>query len=334
MSMNLWILLFFTLLNIVAYADKIELEFKQKWIVPHKEKFQQTRIGGLSGLFYQEGKIYAVSDDRGRFGPARIYEFSLERKNNEFVLKPQDVIFLNSQKKSKDYVLLDLEGLVFWNKQWILSSEGDLNKKPRVLPEILSFAKGQLSRNFVSLSNEFLPTESNILNHGLKNNMAFEGLTMDPLKKQLYLLSESNLLQDKNSSENVSSYLLTYDLDSKKLIQQRKIYFETGMQLFLYFGASEITYWKDNKFFILTRGVAFSSEAKFDCALWYLDLDEEHEEILKPKMIYDFKITKQVQNYEGMTFFKDSSGVEYLVVVSDDNFDKAETTEFIFFKVK
>lgn len=322
------------LLAVTVNAEKVEVEFKQKWIVPHKEKFQQTRIGGLSGLFYKDDKIYAISDDRGRFGPARIYEFLLERKNNEFTLNAKDVIYLNAQKKSKDYVLLDLEGLVFWNNQWVISSEGDLGKKPRILPEILSLSKGKLARNFINLPSDFLPTESSILNHGLKNNMAFEGLTLNPGTNQIYLLSESNLLQDKNTNENVSSYLLSYDLSSKKLIQQRKVYFETGMQLFLYFGASEITYWKENKFFILTRGVSFGSDAKFDCALWVLDLDESADEILKPKMIYDFKTAKLVQNYEGMTLFKDALGGEYLVVVSDDNFDKSEVTEFIFFKVK
>jgi 3-phytase len=320
--------------SVIACADKVEVELKQTWNIPHKEKFKQTRIGGLSGLFYQDNKIYAVSDDRGRFGPARIYEFLLARKNNEFSLKAEDVILLNPQKKSKDYVLLDLEGLAFWQHQWILSSEGDLNKKPRISPEILSYNGERLGRNFVSIPSEFLPNASGMLNHGLKNNMAFEGLTIDAAKKKLYLLSEADLIQDKNSGENVSSYLLAYDLESKKFLQKRKIYFETGLQLFLYFGASEITYWKDNKFFILTRGVSFSSGGKFDCALWLLDLDESENEILKPKMIFDFKAAKLVQNYEGMTLFKDPAGVEFIVVVSDDNFDKAEFTEFLFLKVK
>lgn len=320
--------------SIIAFADKFELEFKQTLSLAHKEKFKQTRIGGLSGLFYKDSKIYAVSDDRGRFGPARIYQFLLERKNNEFSVKAEDVILLNPQKKSKDYVLLDLEGLAFWQNQWVLTSEGDLNKKPRVVPEILSFDGGRLRRNFVSIPSEFLPNASGILNHGLKNNMAFEGLTIDSAKKKLYLLSESDLIQDRNSQQNVSSYLLSYDLESKNFQQKRKIYFETGMQLFLYFGASEITYWKDNKFFILTRGVSFSSGGKFDCAIWLLDLDESEEEILKPKLILDLKSAKLVQNYEGMTLFKDLAGSEFLVVVSDDNFDKAESTEFIFFKVK
>lgn len=313
--------------------EKVGLELKQKIALQHKEKFKQTIVGGLSGLFFHQQKIYAVSDDRGRFGPARIYGFQLEKNKNQFSLKLEELISLQSVKKSKNYTLLDLEGLIFFDGKWIVSSEGDLNKKPRVRPEILSFSQEGLQRNFVSFPEEFLPNESGVLTQGLKNNMAFEGLTLDKDKNQLVLLSESSLIQDKNSEENVSSYLLNYDLNTKKFLTKKKIYFETGAQLFLYFGASEITYWKENKYFILTRGVSFNSDTKFDCALWFLDLEASSESILKPKLIYDFKTDKLAQNYEGMTFIKDANE-EYLVVVSDDNFDRTETTEFLFFKVK
>lgn len=316
-----------------VWAEKISFELKQKIILQHKEKFKQTIVGGLSGLFFHQQKIYAVSDDRGRFGPARIYGFQLEKNKNQFSLKLDELVSLQNPKKVKQNTLLDLEGLVFFDTGWIVSSEGDLNKKPRVRPEVLAFSQQQLQRNYIHLPEEFLPNESGILTQGLKNNMAVEGMTLDKEKNQLVLLSESSLIQDKNSEENVSSYLLIYDLKTKKFLAKKRIYFETGTQVFLYFGASEITHWKDNKFIILTRGVSFGSDSKFDCSLWLLDLDIASENILKPKLVYDFKTDKLGQNYEGLTFVKEATD-EFLVVVSDDNFDRTETTEFLFFKVK
>lgn len=325
----IWIILCWV--DLFAEASTVEMELKQKVTIPHRSKFNKTIVGGLSGLFLKENMLYAVSDDRGRFGPARIYEFSIAKRNQNFDLKISGVKTLTTTKKIKDYNLLDLEALIYWENKWVVSSEGDLHHKPRIQPNILAF-DGKLKSDYIKIPDEFLANSQGILNKGLKNNMAFEGMTIDSDKK-LYLSSESNLIPDKLSAENINAYLLTYSLESLNLLETRKLYFETGIKIFVYFGVSEITYWKERKFFILTRGVTLSSDLSYDCQLWLLDLEQNDKGILSPQLIYDFKENKLTQNYEGMVVMR-SDGIEYLIVVSDDNFNKLENTEFLFMELK
>lgn len=320
--------------------NKVEFEVKQKITMPFKLKYKNTFLGGLSGLKYEANSLFAVSDDRGRFGPPRIYEFKVLKNKNDFNLKIESVLLLTKKNKLKSFHLLDLEGLEFHQGKWLLSSEGNLHSKPRVVPDVLSFVpeasanRDGLKSNWLKIPDEFLPNGSGVLNKGLKNNMAFEGMTKDSSK--LYLLSESNLLQDKSEIENVSSYLLSYSLESKELIQQQKIYFNTGAKFFLYFGASELIFWKEKKFFILTRGVGLSAELAYDCQLWLLDLDDKNQMeagIIQPTLLLDLKAEKMDQNYEGLALYKDGQD-EYLIIASDDNFNKLEKTEFIFLRMK
>jgi 3-phytase len=342
---SLLILLFIRLLLFleISYGvekTKIEFDVKQKITMSHKLKYKNTFLGGLSGLKYEGNSLFAVSDDRGRFGPPRIYEFKILKNKSDFNLKVESVLPLTKKNKLKSFQLLDLEGLEFHQGKWLLSSEGNLHSKPRVIPDILSFApessanRDGLKPNWLKIPDEFLPNSTGVLNKGLKNNMAFEGMTKDSSK--LYLLSESNLLQDKAEVENVSSYLLSYSLESKELIQKQKIYFDTGAKFFLYFGASELTFWKEKKFFILTRGVALSAELSYECQLWLLDLDNKNQmetDVIQPTLLLDLKAEKMDQNYEGLALYKDVQE-EYLIIVSDDNFNKLEKTEFIFLRMK
>ena len=187
--------------------------------------------------------------------------------------------------------------------------------------------------------------------------MAFEGMTSK--NEVIYLLSESNLIQDsanKLDSEKksqIDSYLILYDFKSKKWQNEYHLHFENQDKIFLYFGASEITYWKENKFFILTRGIKFSTDLSYDCQLWLLDLDQlgaaNNKELLYPKLLVNLADKDARQNYEGMAIipkeqikkniskfgFKDGQIVnsDYLILVSDDNFNKHEKNEFLLFKI-
>ncbi|MCK6598163.1 MAG: esterase-like activity of phytase family protein [Bdellovibrionaceae bacterium] len=345
-------------------VSELKIQLMDRYILSSKMKWKNTVIGGLSGLLYKDLSLFAVSDDRGRYGPPRMYQFDFEINNGQRLkVIPKEVFELAPRKVRKNSKQFDLEALLFFKNRWIFSSEGNLNTKPRTQPEILYGSEVYREpfrlnlESFLLLPEKFLANESGVLKKGLNNNMAFEGMTSKD--EVIYFLTESNLIQDSldklNSTKKnqIDSYLILYDFKSKKWKNEYHLQFENNNKNFLYFGASEITYWKENKFFIITRGIKFSADLSYDCQLWLLDLAQsastEDKGLLYPQLLLNLTEKDAKENYEGMAVltreqikkniskfgFKEGQNVnnDYLILVSDDNFNKHEKNEFLLFKI-
>ncbi len=71
------------------------------------------KIGGLSGLVFNNGQLYAVSDDKYFFGPTRILVNNLTYSNDKFSLDPQRYIYLEDiygKKRKRKYTVTTKEG--------------------------------------------------------------------------------------------------------------------------------------------------------------------------------------------------------------------------------
>jgi uncharacterized repeat protein (TIGR01451 family) len=174
-------------------------------------------LGGLSGVTYDavNNRYYAISDDRSQFGPARFYTFNLDPAT----LATTGVSFTGvttlKDANGNTFALnsLDPEGIALsGNGTIFVSSEGearpDLGASRVTNPFIKEFSltTGQEIRSF-TVPTKFLPkiqdtNGDGIVNAGdtqtagIRNNLAFESLTITPDQQTLFTATENALFQD------------------------------------------------------------------------------------------------------------------------------------------
>ncbi len=167
-------------------------------------------LGGLSGVTYDVAKnqYYAISDDRT--SNARFYTFTLNPVTN-------DVTFTNvvqlKDASGNPFALnsLDPEGIALTqNGTVFISSEGEANpaagRVSNPFVKEFSLATGTEIRS-LTVPTKFLPkvTDTNgngivdtgdTQTAGVRNNQAFESLTISPNQKNLYTATENALFLD------------------------------------------------------------------------------------------------------------------------------------------
>ncbi|MDB9309469.1 5'/3'-nucleotidase SurE [Aphanizomenon sp. CS-733/32] len=182
---------------------------------------QQVALGGLSGVTYDavNNLYYAISDDRS--SNARFYTFTLDPVTNAVtftnVVQLKDI---NGNPFAANS--LDPEGIALTsNGKVFISSEGevrpDLGASRVTNPFIKEFnlTTGQEIRS-LAVPKKFLPvvqdTNSNGVvdtgdtqTSGVRNNLAFESLTITPDQKTLFTATESALFQDGAISTTTTS---------------------------------------------------------------------------------------------------------------------------------
>ncbi|MEA5620938.1 5'/3'-nucleotidase SurE [Cronbergia sp. UHCC 0137] len=167
-------------------------------------------LGGLSGVAYDavNNQYYAISDDRS--SNARFYTFTLNPATNAVTFT--NVVQLKDTNGNGFATnSLDPEGIALTNNGTVfISSEGEANPGAgRVTdPFIKEFdlATGEEIRS-LSVPQKFLPVVEDtngdgIINtgdtqtSGIRNNLAFESLSISPDQKTLYTATENALFQD------------------------------------------------------------------------------------------------------------------------------------------
>jgi len=165
--------------------------------LPADLQFQTTKVGGLSGITYdpQQQVYYAISDDRSQKSPARFYTLTIDLSQG--TLQPNGVqvravtTILNTDDQPFAPESVDPEGIAFSRDRtlWI-SSEG--NAKTGIPPFVRhSSLQGHHLRE-LPIPEKFLPGT----HQGVRQNLAFESLTLTPNQRQLYVPNENALVQD------------------------------------------------------------------------------------------------------------------------------------------
>jgi hypothetical protein len=201
-------------------------------------------FGGISGLAYDtaNNRYYGISDDRSQFGAARFYTLNLDP--NTLATTGVNITGVTTLKDAsgKTFGLntLDPEGIALTGKGTVfVSSEGEVNSAAdRVTDPFVkefSLTTGQEVRSLV-LPTKFLPkfTDTNqngVIDSGdsqisgIRNNLAFESLTITPDQKTLYTATENALLQDgdkttinSGSNNRIIQYNLTTGAAEKEYL--------------------------------------------------------------------------------------------------------------------
>jgi hypothetical protein len=328
------------------------------------EKFKETEIGGLSGLFLDKktNKILAISDDRSKTNDARFYEFNLKLDEKSFSITPNEVVILkNKDGRSFPNGTIDFEDIALLNDDLIITSEGSANKEPPINPEIFLFTRDGKYKKNIDVPFKFNPSLSNAEKSGVRDNLAFEALTVAKDGKNFWVGTEETLVQDgQTSSPKQGSNIrliqykdlkpvkeIAYGLDKIPNITVAGLTFGvTGLSAML-----EID---DSTFYTIERSYSPLARIKtirlFKFKISNQETDISNMQSIKGKTIVtiekelvanlqDFTSLmslkfQNLDNIEGITWGpKLSNGHDTLILVSDNNFNKNQRTQFLAFEI-
>jgi len=186
-----------------------------------------TQVGGLSGIDYDQinNRYYSISDDRSDRNPARFYTINIDLSSGS--LSSSGINFsgvttlLNQNNQPFATNTIDPEGIgLTSNGTVFVSSEGEVSNLAGRLqsPFVNEFALGtgrQLRQ--LPVPSKFVPVigPADAPTAGIRNNLAFENLTITPDGKFLFTATENALVQDGSiatTNTGSRSRILKYNL--------------------------------------------------------------------------------------------------------------------------
>ena len=186
-----------------------------------------TQVGGLSGIDYDQinNRFYSISDDRSDRNPARFYTLNIDLSSG--LLSSSGINFsgvttlLNQNNQPFATNTIDPEGIgLTSNGTVFVSSEGEVSNLAGRLqsPFVNEFALGtgrQLRQ--LPVPSKFVPVIglADAPTAGIRNNLAFENLTITPDGKFLFTATENALVQDgplATTNTGSRSRILKYNL--------------------------------------------------------------------------------------------------------------------------
>ncbi|WP_204104806.1 MULTISPECIES: esterase-like activity of phytase family protein [Spirulina sp. CCY15215] len=347
----------------------VSLEFVGEAQLP-KMEYKGTRVGGLSGITYDRDRniFYALSDDRDN---ARFYTLNLTLSSEESPrIEVKNVTFLKDERgNSYAQGAIDPEGIALTPRGTLLiSSEGVPSRK--IDPFVAEFDRqtGQYLTE-IPLPARFLPNQpirKEDIPHGVQENLGFEALAIgisglipeDPYR--VFTAPEFALVQDNidhNIDHNIEPNpevsprirLLHYVINpigSPLLISENLYLLDPTSEGVIANGLTEILA-LDREGFLLSLERTFdgieagaklfqiaTGGATDTSRIATLKGDLSTVTPLRKQLLLDLQdLGIVLDNLEGMTFAgRLPDGSPSLILVSDDNFNERQVTQFLVFR--
>ncbi len=339
--------------SMAEQAKVPELKLIGMTAIPHDTRLQGIAVGGLSGLDRLPGGDYlAISDDKGDGRPPRFYRLSITLDPVRHRMR----VRLNGQVSLRDAhgtpfptdrSVVDPEAIrhargnnVYW------SSEGTWSADParRVQPAIYeSDATGRILRRF-SLPAAYLYDDNRTL--GAVSNGVIEGLAVGP-QGTVYAINEAPAYQDGQAdggSTPVMRHRLTsFDPKSGKPLHQY-LYEVPGGR----YSVSELLAIDDRHFLSIERILPFDARKGVMARIVLSGIADRTTDILSCPALTSCPAVpmtravlldlperyqgRKIDNLEGMAWGpRLRDGRRTLIVEADDNFSKAEESQFLAF---
>ncbi|WP_413586362.1 esterase-like activity of phytase family protein [Bdellovibrio sp. HCB274] len=352
-----------------THAQAFSLKYIGETSIVTGAKFENTTIGGLSGITYKDGVLNAISDDKGRWGEPRIYQFEFKVNDKSIVLIPKSVKEVKGlPKEGRRRAFVDLEGLALLPEgDFLVSSEGNGDLKPRSMPRVFRAGADGKWKSDISIPEKYLPESTGQQSKGVQNNGALEGLTTTGDGKFMFTCLEAPLTQDIDMETEASGVVVRilkfedrgaqrgYFTPAAEFAYKVDAYHDNQIGREIFRGVSEILALTDSKIIVLERGARIHGKGwKSTVALYLADVTKatntlsmiklaDHKYTLAEKTkLLDFETDlvkvrgkKDVQNFEALAFGpKLPDGRRTLLVMSDNNFSKNEVTELLVFAIE
>ncbi len=347
------------------------LKLLSKYVVPYNYQFQNTTVGGLSGIDYNPGKneYYFISDDRSDKNPARFYTANILINND----KIDSVIFLKTtplkdhngnvypNSGQDPFHTPDPEALRFDAKtnRSIWSSEGERIVSPsKTILENPSVTEIDSNGNFIDTFELPPQVKMSVNKYGPRQNSVFEGLTLTDDQNSLLVSVEEPLLQDGPAAGTGDSSgvtrIIKFNIPAKKAVAEYAYQIDPVAHPpltpggFKINGISDILSFSNNQLLVVERSF---STGNLSCTIKvYLADISRADNIINVNSLKDTTgikiIPKQlllnmddlgifIDNIEGVTFGPTlANGKRSLLFIADNNFNPLEQTQVLLFEIE
>jgi len=360
----------------IAASDRtflnVSLDFINEYKLP-KQKFENTPVGGLSGLTYDrmENTFYAISDDRSEFAPARFYALKLK-----FSSEPEHPNLENVEVIGVDFLKdktgntypkgeVDPEGIALTGDRTVLiSSEGVTSKGIPPFIDEFDLLTGKWLRSLPipqryffepkkeSNSNQNQPSKSEP--QGVRDNLGFESLTVirdsigDPYR--VFTITENALAQDTQPDESQpsESRFLHYLVGNiaPLIVAEHRYPVEAMTPPVTQIGVNDLVALdRGGHFLTLERS---NSTAGLSAKIWQIATGSADDtssikrfrsspnvRSIRKNLVLDLAtLGIKLDNLEGMAIGpRLADGSQSLILVSDDNFSDRQFTQFLVFRL-
>jgi hypothetical protein len=171
-------------------------------VIPNDFIFMDTPVGELSGITWDRnrGQYYVVADDRSEEADARYYTVEIDVSDGS--LDDEDVVFTNVttmlDENGEPFELdtVDPEGIALASPgRLFISSEGGPGAEPPTDPFVNRFETLDGGQNKAyTVPAKFLPDGEGT--YGVRSNLGFESLTINPNRRHMFTGTENALAQD------------------------------------------------------------------------------------------------------------------------------------------
>ena len=350
----------------------VSLDFINEYKLP-KQKFENTQVGGLSGLAYDRINdiFYAVSDDRSDFAPARFYTLKLKfnKQKEQPKLENVEVIGVNFLKNKQGNTYpkgeVDPEGIALTGDRTVLiSSEGVTSKKIPPFIDEFDLLSGKWLRSLPIPSRYLLAPEENDLKsakkeskapelQGVRDNLGFESLTVirdsigDPYR--VFTITENALAQDSQPDDQPSESRFLHYLAGNiapLIIAEHRYPVEAMVAPVTQIGVNEIiAIDRGGHFLTLERS---NGKSGLSAKIWQIATGSATDtsaiksfralpnaRSIRKKLVLDLAtLGIKLDNLEGMAIGpRLADGSQSLILVSDDNFSDNQFTQFLLFRL-
>lgn len=322
-------------------------------------------FGGVSGLVLLPSgrELLAVCDDGD---DPRVYRLAVEGEGPSFRVIPTEVIRLENPPGAA--LILDAESLaVTADGRLLIASEGQGDREPWRPPALLEFGLDGKFIRHLAVRSRFTPAVEGPIRRGVRDNAAFESLTIAPGGRRLFTATETALTQDGNMAtvdRGTPARLLEYVARGGTFEPAREfVYpvepvgalpFEPG---FAINGLVDLVALNDTELLALERSFA-QDEARVGkmtrIRLFRVWLDGASDVAAVDSLVTADGVTpvrkqllldlgdlaglssrlSSLDNFEGLAFGpRLADGSASLLLVSDDNFDKTQLTSFLLLRI-
>jgi len=338
-------------------APPTRLEWIGEATLPIGSSFEGTLVGGLSGLVWSpaDDAFFALSDDRAVKGPARFYRLRVDLSDGRLSDGEVQIdgVTRLSDSLRRPYATntIDPEGFAIApDGALFFGSEGVARRA--IAPFVAAIARdGHELRRF-PLPERYLPDGGG--HRGIRDNLAFENLSVTPDGRFLISATENALVTDGPAADVGTpslSRVLVWPLDDRDAMPREYAYSVDPVrgtpataETFRVNGLDDILALDDERFLALEREFVFGVGMHLRLYLASLHdatevsrldgLDRQPIRTVSKRLLLDFgDLPVQLENFEGIALGpRLPDGRRSLLVVSDDNFDPPlERTRFLAF---
>jgi hypothetical protein len=353
----------------IALTANSHLKLLGEYDIPYNKGFQNTIIGGLSGIDYdrKHDTYYLISDDRSTFNPSRFYTASISISENGIdtvrmnsvitLLQPDGTPYPNS--KQDPFYTPDPEAMRYnpRTKRLVWSSEGEriVRKDTTVLenPSVRIVTTG--GKYIDSL---ILPPNMHMqsIEKGPRQNSAFEGVTFTKNYKKLLVSVEEPLFEDgPRAGLNDSSgwiRIINFNMKTRKSLGEYAYKIDPVARpanpsgAFKINGIPDILAINNSQLLVIERSFSTGTRASTikvfmaqltgasDVSAINSLQDQRFTPVTKKLLLNMDDLGIYTDNIEGVTLGpKLKNGHSTLLFVSDNNFSKEQVTQFLLFEV-